>query len=321
MEKSLSVNRLAWKLLGRLLAKPAIYGVKIEKATCGATIVDAGVRAKGGFAAGKLITEICMGGLARADILPKEYGGRTLPSIFVRTDHPIIATLGSQYAGWQISENGFFAIGSGPARALARKPKKIYEQIGYEDKCDKAVMILEAEKLPSKEIIERFAVDCNISPARLAIIVVPTTSIAGAIQVAGRVVETGVHKLRRLGFDVSSIRYAWGQAPISPVHPDISTAMSRMNDAILYGGTAYYAVEYENEEELKDIVQKAPSNASSSYGKPFIEIFKDANFDFYRIDPNLFAPAIIIMNNVKTGNTFKSGEINTEALAKSFGFI
>jgi methenyltetrahydromethanopterin cyclohydrolase len=95
--------------------------------------------------------------------------------------------------------------------------------------------------------------------------------------------------------------------------------MARTNDALLYGGTAYYTVEYDDETKLIEIVKKAPSMASKAYGKPFIEIFKEAKYDFYKIDPNLFAPAIVTVNNVKTGNTFECGEINVKALTKSFG--
>jgi methenyltetrahydromethanopterin cyclohydrolase len=136
--------------------------------------------------------------------------------------------------------------------------------------------------------------------------------------VSGRIVETGIHKLRRLGLDANVIIYASGYAPISPIHPKFARAMARTNDAILYGGTAYYVVEHDNDEKLEEIVNKAPSMASEAYGRPFIEIFKEAKYDFYKIDPNLFAPAVLIINNAKTGNTFRSGKINAEALAKSF---
>jgi methenyltetrahydromethanopterin cyclohydrolase len=115
------------------------------------------------------------------------------------------------------------------------------------------------------------------------------------------------------------IRYAWGVAPIPPIHPEFAVAMARTNDAILYGGTAYYALEYDNEEELKQIMDKAPSRASKDYCKTFIEIFKEANYDFYKIDPNLFAPAIVIVNNMKTGNVIARGAINNEILLKSMG--
>ena len=319
MENALSVNRLAWKLLERLCENSDFYGVKVEKTSSGTTIVDAGIKAKGGFQAGKIITEICMGGCGKAEITYRKYGELELPSIFVYTDHPVIATLGSQFAGWQIKEGDYFALGSGPARALALRPKEIYEKIGYRDDFDKAVMVLETDKYPPAKLLERFAKECKVSPENLAVILTPTASITGATQVSGRTVETGIHKLSKLGLDPNVILYAWGCAPIPPIHPKFTQAMARTNDAILYGGTAYYAVEYDDEEELKQIVNKAPSKASKAYGKPFIEIFKEANYNFYKIDPNLFAPAILIVTNVKTGRVFKAGEINVEALAKSLG--
>ncbi len=320
MKEVLSVNRLAWKLLERLCENPDFYGVKIEKTGSGATIVDAGINVKGGFQAGKIITEICMGGCGKAQITYRDYGKMELQSIFIYTDHPVIATLGSQYAGWQIKEGGYFAIGSGPARALALKPKEIYKKIGYKDDFGKAIVVLETDKHPPAKLVERFAKDCGVSSQNLAIILTPTVSVVGATQVSGRIVETGIHKLCKLGLDPNVILYAWGCAPIPPIHPKFAQAMARTNDAILYGGIAYYAVRHDNEEELMTIAEKAPSKASKDYGKPFIEIFKEANYDFYKIDPNLFAPAIIVINNIKTGNTFKSGEINVDALIKSFGF-
>ena len=313
------MNRLAWKLVQKLLEDPHLYGVQVEKTKTGATIVDAGIKAKGGFQAGKLITEICMGGCGKAEITYKKYGEMELPSILVCTDQPVIATLGSQYAGWQINEEGYFAIGSGPARALAQRPKEIYAEIGYKDDFDKAVVVLETDEHPPGKVIERLRKDCKVSSENVVVILTPTTSLAGAAQVSGRIVETGIHKLRRLGLNPNVILYAWGCAPIAPIHPKFPNAMARTNDAILYGGTAYYIVDHANEEELKEIAKNAPSMASEAYGKPFIEIFKEAKYDFYKIDPNLFAPAIIIINNSKTGNVFENGETNIDLLRKSFG--
>jgi len=320
VKKALSVNRLAWKLLDKLCENPDFYGVKVEKTGSGTTIVDAGIEAKGGFQAGKIITEICMGGCGKAEIIPRRYGELELPSIFVYTDHPVIATLGSQFAGWQIKEGDYFAIGSGPARALALKPKEIYEKIGYSDNFDKAVVVLETDKHPPEKLLERFVKDCHVLSKNLAVILTPTASLAGATQVSGRIVETGIHKLGKLGLNPNVILYAWGCAPIPPIHPKFVQAMARTNDAILYGGIAYYTVEYEDEEKLKEIVEKAPSKASKNYGKIFIKIFKEVNYDFYKIDPNLFAPAIIIVNNIQTGKIFRAGEINAEILTKSLSF-
>lgn len=318
MSKTLSVNELAWKLLVKMLENSDLYGVKVRKSELGTVIVDAGLEAKGGFQAGEIITQICMGGCGKAKIICKKYGKLEFPSIFVYTDHPVIATLGSQYAGWQIKEEEYFAIGSGPARALALKPKKIYDEIGYKDNFNKAIVVLETDKPPSSKLIKRIASDCKIDPKNLAIILTPTTSIAGAVQVSGRIIETGIHKLRRIGLNPNVILHAWGIAPIPPSHPKFPNAMARTNDAILYGGSASYVVEHDDD-ELKKIVKKAPSTASEAYGKPFIEIFKEAKYDFYKVDPDLFAPAIVSIYNKKTGRVFSAGRINTDILETSLG--
>jgi methenyltetrahydromethanopterin cyclohydrolase len=315
----LSVNRAAYRLVEKLCDNTDEYGVTVTKAKSDATIIDAGIQAKGGFSVGKIITEICMGGYGKAKILIKQYSDLELPTIFVQTDHPAIATLGSQFAGWQIRSGDFFAIGSGPARALALKPKEIYDGIGYKDKADTAVIVLETSKRPPEELVEKLASECKVKPDKLFIILTPTTSISGFVQISGRVIETGIHKLTKLGLDPNIIDYAWGCAPMAPVHPKFVEAMGRTNDVILYGGIIFCALRHKDDKKLKAIVDKAPSKASRQYGKPFKEIFKQANNDFYKIDPLLFAPAVLIVNNLETGTVYRAGEINVEVLKRSIG--
>jgi methenyltetrahydromethanopterin cyclohydrolase len=60
--------------------------------------------------------------------------------------------------------------------------------------------------------------------------------------------------------------------------------------------------------------------ASKDYGKPFLQIFRDADRDFYKIDHALFAPAVLMINSCKSGNVFKAGQINPSVLAESLGF-
>jgi len=317
----LSVNRLAWKLGEKLLDNQAFYGVHASKTSAGAIVIDAGVKVPGGFQAGKILTELCMGGAGKAQLGIKAYGDLTLPSITVSSDHPAVAALGSQFAGWRIKESdGSVAIGSGPARALALKPKEVYEEIGYKDASDKAVLTLESNNLPSDALIEKVTGACNIKADNLIVVVAPTASIAGLTQVAGRIVEVGIHKLRTLGLSPKVVRYAMGYAPIPPLCSEFEVAMARTNDAILYGGTVYCMVEHDDEETLGKIVEQAPSKASKSYGKPFLQIFKEADRDFYKIDHGLFAPAVIIINNMKTGKIFRAGEVNPKVLAESLGF-
>ena len=321
MHEVLSVNQLAWKLAEKLLNNQAFYGVHASKTSAGATVIDAGVNVPGGFQAGKIFTEICMGGAGKAQLGFKAYGDLSLPSITVSSDHPVVAALGSQFAGWRIKEpDDSIAIGSGPARALALKPKKVYQAIGYKDDSDKAVLTLESNSLPSDALIEKVTGACNIAAENLIAIVAPTASVAGLTQVTGRVVEVGIHKLRTLGLNPKLIRYAMGYAPIPPRCGEFEVAMARTNDAILYGGTVYLVVEHDDEAALKKTVEQAPSNTSKDYGKPFLQIFREADRDFYKIDHNLFAPAVLMMNNAKTGRVFKAGEANPEVLLQSLGF-
>ena len=321
MHEVLSVNQLAWKLAEKLLNNQAFYGVHASKTSAGATVIDAGVNVPGGFQAGKIFTEICMGGAGKAQLGFKAYGDLSLPSITVSSDHPVVAALGSQFAGWRIKEpDDSIAIGSGPARALALKPKKVYEAIGYKDDSDKAVLTLESNSLPSDALIEKVTGACNIAAENLIAIVAPTASVAGLTQVTGRVVEVGIHKLRTLGLNPKLIRYAMGYAPIPPRCGEFEVAMARTNDAILYGGTVYLVVEHDDEDALQKTVEQAPSNTSKDYGKPFLQIFQEADRDFYKIDHNLFAPAVLMLNNAKTGRVFKAGEINSKVLADSLGF-
>jgi methenyltetrahydromethanopterin cyclohydrolase len=321
MHETLSVNRLAWKLAEKLLNNQAFYDVHASKTTAGATVIDAGVNVLGGFQAGKILTELCMGGAGKAQLDFKVYGDLILPSITVSSDHPAVAALGSQFAGWRIKEpDGSIAIGSGPARALALKPKNVYEEIDYKDASEKAVLTLESNSLPSDALIEKVTNSCNIKPENLIAAVAPTASLAGLTQVTGRVVEVGIHKLRTLGLSPKLIRYAMGYAPIPPKCKEFEEAMARTNDAILYGGTVYLVVEYDDEAALKKIVEQAPSNTSKDYGKPFLQIFREADRDFYKIDHALFAPALLMINNVKTGKTFTAGEVNAGILKESLGF-
>ncbi len=321
MGNALSVNQMAWKIAQKFIDNPEFYGVTVSKSTAGATIVDAGVNAPGGFQAGKKLTELCLGGAGKAQIGFKTYGDLTFPSITVSSDFPAIAMLGSQFAGWRIKEpDGNIAIGSGPIRALALKPKDVFEEISYKDTSDKAVITLETNVLPSDALIEKVCVASDIKPENLIAVAAPTASIAGLTQVAGRVVEVGIHKLKTVGLDPKVIRYAMGYAPIPPVGPDFDVAMARTNDAILYGGTVYCTVDYDDEIALQKIVEQAPSMASKDYGKPFLQIFREADKDFYKIDHGLFAPALLIINNAKTGRTFKAGKINPQVLSQALGF-
>jgi len=317
-----SVNLEAKKTVDLMIENVEEYNLAVLKLENGSTIIDAGVNVNGSFKAGELYTKVCLGGLADVGIsIPGDLSETlALPSVKIKTDYPAISTLGSQKAGWSVSVGDFFALGSGPARALAMKPAETYEEIGYRDETDLAILTLESDTIPGADVTDAIASECKVSPENVYILIAPTSSLVGSIQISGRVVENGTYKmLEALKFDVNKVKYAAGIAPIAPVDPDGLKAMGKTNDAVLFGGRTYYYIKSEDGDDIKSMAEKLPSSAAEGYGKPFYEVFKEANFDFYQIDKGMFAPAEVVINDLSTGEIFREGYVNNALLMKSFG--
>jgi len=315
----ISINRLAFNLVERLMDEPEYYKVGVEKLPCGATVIDTGIKARGGYEAGLMITRIAMGGAGSANLGSFSYDGLNLPSIVVSTDHPAISLFGSQLAGWKIKAPNYTADSSGPGRALSLKPKKIFEKIGYRDQSEVAVLLLETDLKPDDEAAVFIAESCGVSPGDTYLILTTTVSVAGMVQISGRIVETGLFRLDLLGLDPKKVLHGFGYAPVMPLHKDMGKAMGRAEDALTYGGVTNYIVD-EEDDVLEELARKAPSSSSKEYGRPSYEIYKQVNFDFTQIDPAIFAPAAITLTSAKTGKVFTGGEVNTGILRKSINF-
>lgn len=308
----ISVNRGAAGIVEQMIHDKEELGIEVLSLGNGATVIDAGVKTAGGVRAGKLFSEVCLGGLGKVFFTTEK---RFQVHVFV--DHPAIACMGAQFAGWMIKVGDYFAMGSGPARARA-KQEKLFDEIGYGDDFEKAVIVLETRKIPSEEVADFIAGKCNLSPKDLYILVAPTASIVGSIQISARVVETGVHKLHEVGFDIGKIASGSGSAPIAPVAKNDLEAMGKTNDCILYGGRTEYFVTAEDS-EIEKMISNTPSSSSRDYGMPFLEVFERHNRDFYKVDPKLFSPAEVTINNIRTGSVFHAGHVNEEVLMKSLG--
>ncbi|OGD52769.1 methenyltetrahydromethanopterin cyclohydrolase [Candidatus Bathyarchaeota archaeon RBG_13_60_20] len=312
----LSVNRLAYELVSELVKRKEYYRVEVDKLPSGATVVDTGVEAHGGYEAGLMVTRIAMGGAGSAHLSYADYGGVGLPSVVVSTDCPAVALFGAQLAGWKIKPEGYSADSSGPARALALKPKEVYQKIGYRDESDVAVILLETEEKPPDSAAHYIAERCNVKPENVYMVLTSTRSMAGMVQISGRIVETGLFRLDVLGLDPKKVLYGAGYAPIMPVHVDAGKAMGRAEDALTYGGVTTYLVD-EAEDKLREVAEKAPSSNCKDYGKTSYEIYKAVDFDFTRIDPALFAPAAISLTSAQTGATFTYGKVNDRIILHS----
>ncbi len=315
----ISVNEKGLDIIDEMLDWEEELNIQSFELGNGATVIDCGVEMQGGYDAGMYLSRLCLADLADLSYTKFDLNGLPVPAIQVATDHPVIACMGSQYAGWRISVGKYFGMGSGPARALGLKPKELYEEIGYKDDSEFAVLVMESSALPTEEVVEYIAKHCKVDAQNVYIAVAPTSSIAGSVQISARIVETGIHKLESIGFDINTIKSGFGVAPIAPIVGDDTKCMGSTNDCIIYCGETYYTVEYGDAEKLAEFVKKAPSTTSRDFGKPFYSTFKEAGFDFFKVDAGMFAPAKITINDKKTKKSFTSGRINPGILLDSFG--
>lgn len=315
-----SVNRITAPLVEALVEQAAPLRLAVRRLENGVRLVDAGIAARGGIEAGRRIAEICLGGLGRVAIGAAGNCPGWPWEVQVSTAQPVLACLGSQYAGWSLShgkgKDAFFALGSGPGRALAAR-EPLYGELGYTDTADAACLVLEADREPPLELLDRVAEQCGVEPSRLTIILTPTTSLAGATQVVARVLEVALHKAHYLGFELQHIVDGLGSAPLCPPSGNFLRAMSRTNDAILFGGQVHLFVDADAD-AAADLAQRLPSSASKDYGQPFAEVFQAAGNDFYKIDPLLFAPAEVAVTSLSSGKTFRAGRRDDALLERAF---
>jgi len=313
----LSLNDRALQLADRLADDAEAAQVEVTTLSNGTRVIDCGARAAGGFEAGRCLAEVCMAGLGKVAYAPLVIEGRWLPALTVTTDRPAVACLAAQYAGWRLDHDGYFAMGSGPARALIRA-EALYDDLDWDERASAAVLCLETREPPPAEIADFVAERAGVPPSALTMLMAPTASVAGSVQIAARVVETALHKLHELDFDVRRVVAGFGSCALPPVAGDDMAAIGRTNDAVLYGGQVHLTVEADDDDALGELVERLPASASSDYGEPFGKVLKNANFDFYAIDPLLFSPAQIRLTSVGSGRSFEAGRVSLEVLERSF---
>ncbi len=313
-----SVSARAAKLVEGIVADADALRCAVTIGGAGERCIDMGAHVPGGLEAGRRLAEVCLGGLGTVTI-HNDSGLKRWPlGITVHAANPVVACLGSQYAGWQITEqeSGFFALGSGPARALSRV-EALFKDLSYVDHYSKASLVIEGDKAPPASVARSVAAACGVQPANLTVLYAPTGCIAGSVQIAARVLEVALHKAHELHFPLDHIEDGIGTAPIAPPVPDFVKAMGRTNDAVIYGGRVQLFVRGTNE-AAEQLAKQLPSSTCAAYGEPFAEIFAAAGGDFYKIDPMLFSPAEVIVSNLDTGTSFHAGQLAPDVVDKSF---
>jgi methenyltetrahydromethanopterin cyclohydrolase len=303
-----------------MVKEAAELQIEVTRGDRGETIIDCGAHARGGIEAGLRMARICMGGLGEVDLMPSDPLPRWPWHIVVRSSQPVTACLASQLAGWSLrhEEAGkkFAALGSGPARALARK-EPLFAELPHREIADRAILVMESDSAPPAAVLRKVAADCGVAPDRLTVLFAPVRSLAGSVQIVARVVEVALHKAHALRFPLDRILDVVGSAPLSPPHPDLTTSMGRTNDAIIFGGSVHLFVRGPAA-EAASLADRLPSSASRDYGAPFAEVFKRFGGDFYAIDPMLFSPAEVAVTALESGETFRAGAVSAKLLDASF---
>jgi methenyltetrahydromethanopterin cyclohydrolase len=313
---TLFLNQRARELADRLAAEADVLRVAARTLPNGARVIDCGSAVPGGLEADRRLAEICMAGLGSVTFAPLLLDGRWLPGLAVVTDHPALACLASQYAGWRIDRDGYFAMASGPGRALIRA-EELYDDLDVDERASTAVLCLEARDEPPEALAAFVAERAGVAAGDLTLLFAPTASLAGGVQIAARIVETALHKLHEVDFDVRRVVSGFGSCPLPPVARTDAEAIGRTNDAILYGGQVELTIAAPDD-ELEALVERLPASASRDYGEPFGAVLEQANWDFYEIDPLLFSPAQVRLTSVGSGRSFEAGRVNVEVLERSF---
>jgi methenyltetrahydromethanopterin cyclohydrolase len=312
------LNEEAWIIAEQLAGDAANLRLAVH-AVAGATVIDCGIEVVGGLQAGLGLARVCLAGRGEVslDLPPVTHGELDNgPFVQVHSDDPVRGCLASQYAGWQVTAGKFFAMGSGPMRAKYGK-EELFNGIPGREDSPVAVGVLETRKLPTGDVIAMLTDKLGLAADRLMLLVAPTASLAGTVQVVARSLETALHKLHELKFDVNQVVSGLGAAPLPPPAKNDMAAIGRTNDAILYGGRVHLWVRCDDE-QLSTIGPQVPASASRDHGTPFAELFARYDHDFYKIDPHLFAPAEVVFHNLSSGKTFAFGRMEPDVLRKSF---
>ena len=227
-----SINSSTIALLESRLVDAERLGL-LRTDIAGASVIQFAANKVGTMEAGVLLAKSCLGGQAEVSVVDPTSNQISLPHIAVATSNPLADCIGCQYAGWPLNVDDYSAMASGPIRLL-RGSESILEQYDLRLSEPKAMIVLESHKLPTESAIAHIAQQAGIATQDLFICIANTSSLPGSLQVVARSVETAMHKLHEIGFDLETVQYGQGTAPLPPMTDSDLTAMGWTNDAMLY---------------------------------------------------------------------------------------
>jgi methenyltetrahydromethanopterin cyclohydrolase len=308
-----SLNVMAVELVDEAIDFRDELAIDTHELDNGATVLDFGVEAVGGIEAGLLLAEIQTGGLATVQVDGSNtVAGTPVPGVELTCDHPALALLCSQKAGWDEFPGEYEALGSGPARALVAEEEE-FRRTGFQDQSEFATLAVESDHLPTGQVAEAVADLAGVEVGSVFLPSYRTASIAGSVATAARAGELAVLRLSEMGYDPLDVLTVSTHAPVAPVAPSEAVAMARTNDALAYGGRVHLTVD-----EDFDRFDEVPSTASAEYGTPFEAFLDDADWDLDSVPRDVFAPAQVTVD-VLGGPTYAVGDTDEALLAESFG--
>lgn len=300
------LNRTATELVDEAVEFADELGVAVHHLENEAVVLDFGVEAPGGLEAGLLLTELRTGGLSSVTTRLETIDGTARPHVELASDHPALALLSSQRAGWRLTAGGW---GSGPAQRL-RDGGREYD--GPDEEFEFAVLAVERATLPAEDLAGEVAREAGVPTAGTFLPTAPAASPAGAVALAAGAAELAVHRLERLGYDPARIRAATGSAPLPPVAGDEATARARGNDALAYGGRVHLLVDTPIQR-----LDELPFGATEHAGASFETLLDDAGGDLASLE-DAFAPACVTVDVVGGGSTTVGG-VDEARLADAWG--
>lgn len=314
-----SLNQAAVRIIKeRILPYQEELNVRAFRSDCGVTVIDMGLKEKGGFLAAKLFSEAGMGGLGRMEYSSMRVGAHLVPAVLIHVDRPTIAELASHDAFLFYPYKGGTRSASGPCRAI-RCQDPYVQASGYRDeKATEAVCHLQIHEMPGEETLLYLAEQSGVAPENLYVLVARTGGMTGAAQIAARNVEQVLPSLVDHGFDVHCIIEACGSAPLLCSADDETLAMGRVNDSLIYGQETNLYVRCADE-EIERILPILPFNKNTDvYGTPFLDLFRRCDCQWTKVPRAWDAPCRVNFFNLATNHTFTAGALHHGVLESGF---
>jgi len=316
---AISLNKQSQAILNTLIQNAESLQVKVHKLSNGTRVVDAGVNVPGSLRAGLLISRVALGGLGEVTMTEEEYDGLNLPTVHVMVDQPALSLFCCQYPVPTIPLGAYKGIWSGPGKIHLRQPKQVFNLIDYSEPSKVAVFLVQSDQLPDSKVTSSLAKLCRVEPSQLSLVVVPTQSVAGAVQVAARVLEDPLGRaVKVLHYPLNRIKAMVGSAPLSPVYAGIWRKPGLTTDDMLfYASRITFFIEARPSDDLQNLAMNLTSAVLPRFGMSFYEMLKEVDFVFERLDSPSYASASITIYDMTSGRLYQAGRLHMDQIRKT----